>query len=296
MPVERILHPRAGDSNKVNRLDDFQYRVWTQYMLCADDFGVMPFSAPMLQGANRRLDSEPREVVQAAFQAVADIKLVLTFNHQGRPYVCDPTWQKWQKIRYPRKPEHPCPPIDTIALFNRETFELFRDCHDNFPETFPKNLVPPAPGRARNANANANAKREEGNGGKPHPIREALTLFDQLFRAKFSKPASISGGKDSATMKRLLERYGGAEVTSSIHAFFNSSDRFIQQSGYSVGAFHGCFGKLITLHPPAKQAAEELRENWLTDCKQKHGGACDGTRAHYMQCQIDGARGKKETL
>lgn len=113
MPDERFLHkrPPAATAERLASLTDLEYRVWTQYMLSADDFGVMRFSARTLQDDNDALASRPEKVIQAALAAVAD-KLLAVFEHGGRRYVYTPDWQDQHHVRYPARTSHPAPPVE----------------------------------------------------------------------------------------------------------------------------------------------------------------------------------------
>lgn len=121
----RILHRSAGDSAKVAALSDFEYRVWTQYLLSADDCGVMVAEAVKLQADNRALRNRPKARVQAALEAVISIGLLATFDHQGQRYVCQFDWQDRQQIRYPRNSVHPVPPPDVLGQCSTETRNHF---------------------------------------------------------------------------------------------------------------------------------------------------------------------------
>ena len=125
MPIDRFLHPRAGHSNKVSQLSDFAYRVWTQYILSADDFGVMRASGIALQADNDAFAKRKAAAVQKAFDAVIDVGLVRTFEHQGRRYVCQLDWQTWQKVGWPRITTEPKPPDIVIAACDAPTRTLF---------------------------------------------------------------------------------------------------------------------------------------------------------------------------
>src|SRR5690348_11233441 len=101
MPADRFIHPRASRSIKVGSLSDFEYRVWTQYLLSADDFGVMAYSAVKLQADNTALAKRPIKIVAQALTKLVEVDLLHTFDHQGDAFVYQRDWQAWQKVEYP---------------------------------------------------------------------------------------------------------------------------------------------------------------------------------------------------
>src|SRR5678815_4771409 len=103
LPVDRLLHPCIGDSEKIARLTDMEFRVWITYLLTADDFGVMPMLASKIQGAERTLGARRRQLVERALETLTDVGLVRRFDHQGQAFLFSPAWQKYQKMRYPRQ-------------------------------------------------------------------------------------------------------------------------------------------------------------------------------------------------
>lgn len=120
MPDDRFFHKRLGHSEKVNRLTDFEYIVWHAYILSADDFGVMRFSAAALCSDHDRLERRPAKAVQKALERIRDAGLIGTFQHQGRDYCYQRDWQEWQKIDYPRSTIHPAPPLEHLSEKTRE--------------------------------------------------------------------------------------------------------------------------------------------------------------------------------
>lgn len=126
MPDDRFLHRRAGHSQKVNLLTDLEYRVWTQYILSADDFGVMRASAVTIQADNDHLSNRPAKVIQRCIEALAKGGLLRIFEHQNRRYVYQHDWQDWQKVSYPRTTNQPAPPAEALAECEPTTQELFR--------------------------------------------------------------------------------------------------------------------------------------------------------------------------
>lgn len=125
MPDDRLFHKSLGHSEKVNSLTDFEDLTWRSYVLAADDFGVMRFSALTLQADNDRLSRKPQKTVQRALQRISDVDLIRTFEHQGRTYCYQWDWQDWQKITYPKRTVNPTLPAEAMMSCSDNTRWLF---------------------------------------------------------------------------------------------------------------------------------------------------------------------------
>lgn len=134
MPDDRFIHPKLSRSVKVSGLTDLEFRVWMQEILSADDFGVLPHSAPLIRGANDALEMRGEAEIGAAINKIVDVGLRVKFNHQGKEYSADPVWQDFQRVRRPRAPLNPCPPAEILRTFSRNTIALFREHHGQCPE------------------------------------------------------------------------------------------------------------------------------------------------------------------
>lgn len=125
MPDDRFIHRRLGHSEKVNALSDFEFRVWAQYVLSSDDFGVMRFTAATLQADNDALGAKNMKAVQRALERLAILGLIRTFVHQSRTYCYQHDWQDYQKVEYPRATLHPKPPTDGMTETTAKLFARF---------------------------------------------------------------------------------------------------------------------------------------------------------------------------
>ena len=125
MPADRLLHPRAGKSHKVSMLTDLEYRVWTQYLLSSDDFGVMHATTHAIQNDNLHLALRPAKLIKRCLEALISAGLVHRFEHQGQPYVFQTDWQRWQKVEYPRATINPCPSGTDLEACDDATRDLF---------------------------------------------------------------------------------------------------------------------------------------------------------------------------
>lgn len=180
MPDDRFLHRRAGHSEKVNLLTDLEYRVWTQFILSADDFGVMRGGHRQIQADNDHLANRPAKVIQRCLDALTkDGGLLRTFTHQGKPYVYQHDWQRWQKVSYPRTTNLPAPPADALERCDDLTQKLFalhpggagrtrKEHSQNIPETFSEDsALTRASAPAERLTANGTRPMAEANGGLP---------------------------------------------------------------------------------------------------------------------------------
>ena len=109
MPADRLLHARLGQSAKVSSLSDLEYRVWTTYLLGADDFGVMRAEPVAFQAAHDALSRRPAKAIGKCIERLVETGLVRAFIHQGARYLYQVDWQDFQRVRFPARTLHPLP-------------------------------------------------------------------------------------------------------------------------------------------------------------------------------------------
>ena len=122
MPASRVLHARLGHSARVSRLSDLAFRVWTTYVLAADDFGVMRADAVAFQAAHDALRERPAEEVAASIDRLVEVGLVSAFEHRGVRFLYHAEWQDFQRVRFPGRTVHPLP---AEAMVSARTFHLW---------------------------------------------------------------------------------------------------------------------------------------------------------------------------
>lgn len=182
MPVDRFFHPRLGHSEKVNLLSDLEFRVWCQYILSANDYGVMRCSAMTIQADNDALGRRPRVVIERCLQALIDCALVMVFEHQGHRYICQHDWQDFQKVRYPRETHDPIPPSEIVEKCSEETRDVFRFHSGNIPGIDPS---PAGAGGRERLTANGLDQRHQANG-----LKDGFMEFWAAYPRKIGKDAA----------------------------------------------------------------------------------------------------------
>lgn len=282
MPDDRLIHRRAGRSRKIAALSDFEFRVWMQYELSADDFGVMLRSAAKLQSDNAALEKRPAKTIEKAIDRLVELGLVHPFEHQGDRHVCQLDWQDYQKVKHARHTVMPCPPADALEKCSEKTRALFLEQHnrktsEEVPQDFsnPSETFPPL-ARA-GARETANGKRLEANGSR-QPANGAVVPM-RGFRGKGalgSSPADHIGhakcndrGVCIPTAKFLSELMGRfGNDAARFEAFYNGVLDSMTDDFVPVGTvfefWHDMLKRAFPDSAPVKMSAREaaLKADW----------------------------------
>lgn len=255
MPDDRFLHKALGHSRKVNGLTSDEFRVWVQYQLSADDFGVMLFSSRPLRADNDYLDGKPTKTVQRWLERVRDIGLLLTFEHQEQLYCCQWDWQDWQGVEYPRSTVHPKPPVDILAQCDDATRLLFSvhpggvrapslKSRKELAEDSPNARQPfghLAGARAQTANTKAEAEalkvKEGGLGETVDPVVRVRQFIDQ-YRALHQEHVGVAYMGNPQTDYReacaLVEVFDDLMLEKLTVYWLNDQDKFAKDGTRTV--------------------------------------------------------------
>lgn len=172
MADDRIFSKSLGHGDRITMLSDLEFRVWSQYELSADDFGVMRFSVLQIQNDHAALAKRPQKAIQKALTALLSVGLVVGFSHQGQPFVCQLDWQNYQKKKYTKHTLLPKPPgdiLDRCTSWTRHLFQFhpggcsiprFSESSEKISENIPKDSQNISPSRETltlipNANSHA---------------------------------------------------------------------------------------------------------------------------------------------
>jgi hypothetical protein len=125
MPAVRLIHFSAGHGSRVNKLKDFEFRVWIQYLSSADDFGVLRFDARKIRADSDALGCRSERSIMSALERVVKVGLLRTFEDQGRTFLYQDDWQDYQKITFPSKTINPSVPASDLEHCTEATQLLF---------------------------------------------------------------------------------------------------------------------------------------------------------------------------
>ena len=76
-------------------------------------------------------------------------------------------------------------------------------------------------------------------------VKKFIDYYHNTFLDRFNEKPMIDGGKDGKIIKSLLGTYEFDILKDLLGRFFNSTDPFILQSGYTIGVFKSQINKLI---------------------------------------------------
>lgn len=288
MPDDRFIHPRMRFSQKVSTLSDLEFRIWIDYMLAADDFGVMPDNPAKLRGGNTALAARPESDLRTGLDNIVQTGLLLRFEHQGQPFLCDPKWSDFQKVMFPRRTYWPAPTLDEI--FNKmspKTAAFFKKKHPQWSDT--SNLDPESTsvesfhsnggrvGHRLKANgkrltAKANGKRPTARRARalkeprPHFVKELLTAYETAFLGRYQRKPIITG-RDAKVAKEVLD---GIDIDHAkalpqaialVQAFIASNDPFLLGTAHHFAALPSQANRLLVGAPKAQDRAN-LSDKW----------------------------------
>lgn len=117
----RLIKSSIHDSEKVNQMTDFQFRVWVNLITYVDDYGRGDARPAIIKGncfpLRERLTTKD---IEAALNALAGIGCVSLYEVDGKPYLYFPNWESHQVIRN-KKSKYPAPPPIESNLISIES-------------------------------------------------------------------------------------------------------------------------------------------------------------------------------
>lgn len=129
---DRIIKEAIHESEDVNKMTDFQFRLWVNLIAYVDDYGRGDARPAVIKGncfpLRERLTNAD---IDAALKALAGIGCIALYEVDGKSYLCFPTWESHQDVR-DKKSLFP-PPLGAKPTENPKTKT----------ETTPKRFIPP---------------------------------------------------------------------------------------------------------------------------------------------------------
>lgn len=265
MPADRFLHKRAGQGERTGELSHLEWRVWTVYLIAADDFGVMWAHESMLHSASPGLISETPRKLRAALEKLVNSKLLGRFTHQSRHYLYQRDWQEWQKVKFPSETELPKIPDEMLdgcsdgtkrlvsawpggrPVPSKEEWQHFQSTSEvageELPQSLTKNFPNTSPSCAR-APAGANGSGS-GYGYGSSEIPDDLQSVGEFIDGYRERYRKVTGGslplvnspKDLGIATRMLKTWPKDRLLDMAEIFFHRSDRQVEGKPKTLAFF-----------------------------------------------------------
>nr|DAM81602.1 MAG TPA: replisome organizer [Caudoviricetes sp.] len=106
----RILKESIRTDQQINKLSDFQFRLWTYLLTYVDDYGRGNADADLVKGFcfARRKDVTAKAVEKGLLD-LQEIGLIKLYRVEDETYFHFPSWEKHQRIQS-KNAKHPAPP------------------------------------------------------------------------------------------------------------------------------------------------------------------------------------------
>lgn len=95
----RILNEKIRTSKQINAMNDFQFRLWTYLLTYVDDYGRGSADTQLLKGFVFPRRNVREQDIQGGLEALERNGSILLYTVAGEPYLCFPTWQKYQRVQ-----------------------------------------------------------------------------------------------------------------------------------------------------------------------------------------------------
>lgn len=174
----RLIFRNASTGDRTSSLSHLGFRVWTQYQLSADDFGVCPALAAKFQGDNDALLAEPEKRIQAEIENLIAVNLCGVFTDGRRRYLYQHDWQDWQRLKHATSTALPPIPAELLEKCSPKTRRLFEEFHPKLQAELP----PHARACVAPATADAPADALEGGVGETgnhQPLPRRVSVVDR---------------------------------------------------------------------------------------------------------------------
>lgn len=116
----------------------------------------------------------------------------------------------------------------------------------------------------------------------PHPAKQFLTDYGDLFKERFGTTYLASFKKDTVLIKDMLSGIEYDDLLSRARQFMKDDDDFIKKAGYTIGTFRSKVNKYVTkkstqlkgyqperLTPEQAQAAEAAQQEAMRQLREK---------------------------
>lgn len=113
----RIIKETIRTSKSVNKMTDFQFRLWTYLITYVDDFGRGSADPEILKGFLFSKRPVSDKTIMKGLTDLANMGSLILYEVDGDAYLCFPNWENHQTVRN-KKSKFPAPPANSAIESN----------------------------------------------------------------------------------------------------------------------------------------------------------------------------------
>lgn len=196
----RIIKESICTSDKINRLTDFEFRLWVSLLTYVDDYGRGDARPAIIKGRCFPLrDRITATDIQKALCTMADIGVVRIYEVDRQPLLCLPGWEKHQRIQQKRS-KYPAPDDGDLPQKEQKNGEMVKSTvthRDPPPESNPNPNPKPNP--------NPNPNRPTADQGESEETDRGFDAFWAAYPVHKAKARAYQVYAEISPDTRLLE-------------------------------------------------------------------------------------------